>query len=58
MDALTVTCPYCFEAVELVLDPDTYGSFVQDCDVCCNPWSVHVARDPDGDAIVDVTRAQ
>lgn len=58
MDALTVTCPYCFEAVELVLDPDTYGSFVQDCDVCCNPWSVHVARDSDGDAIVDLTRAQ
>ena len=58
MDAILVTCPYCFESMELVLDPDTTGTFVQDCDVCCNPWHVQVHRDADGSPSVHVDRAQ
>jgi hypothetical protein len=57
-DSATVTCPYCFEPVELYVDPETEGTFVQDCDVCCRPWSVSVSRDDDGELTVDVGRAQ
>jgi hypothetical protein len=32
------------------------GSFVQDCEVCCNPWRLRLI-DEDGDRYVEVTRA-
>ena len=37
-----VTCPYCGEQVEIYVESDVRGSFVQDCEVCCNPWRVRV----------------
>jgi hypothetical protein len=57
-DVVTVVCPYCFESIELYVDPDTTGELVQDCDVCCHPWSVAVSRNPDGTLDVSVQRAQ
>jgi hypothetical protein len=57
-DVATVTCPYCFEPIELYVDPDSTGEMVQDCDVCCRPWAVDVSRDADGSLIVSVGRAQ
>jgi hypothetical protein len=57
-DVVTVRCPYCFEVVEVDFDPETEGELIQDCEVCCNPWRVRVARDEDGGALVDVERAQ
>jgi hypothetical protein len=56
-DETTVQCPHCFESQCLVVDPDTEGELVQDCDVCCRPWSVYVARDEDGTLNVTVTGA-
>jgi len=44
-DSHLVTCPYCGEEVEIYVEPDVRGSYVQDCEVCCNPWLVRVARD-------------
>ena len=41
-DYFTVTCPYCGETSEIFIEPDVGGSFVQDCEVCCNPWLVRV----------------
>jgi hypothetical protein len=55
-DSFLVTCPYCGEEVEIYLEPDVKGSFVQDCEVCCNPWRVSVTRDGD-DRYVDIGRA-
>jgi hypothetical protein len=48
VDAFPVTCPYCGEEVELYVEEDVRGSFVQDCEVCCNPWLVRVTRTADG----------
>jgi hypothetical protein len=42
-DRFTVTCPYCGEEVEIYVEPDVRGSFVQDCEVCCNPWRIRVS---------------
>jgi hypothetical protein len=41
-DEFLVICPYCGEEVEIVVDPDAEGTFVQDCEVCCHPWTVRV----------------
>ena len=55
-DTHIVTCPYCGEEVEIYVEPDVRGSYVQDCEVCCNPWMVRVSRDEDG-LSVEVARA-
>jgi len=56
VDAFPVTCPYCGEAVEIHVEQDVRGSFVQDCEVCCNPWRVRV-RGTGEDRSVDIGRA-
>lgn len=55
-DAFLVTCPYCGEEVEVYLESDVSGTFVQDCEVCCNPWRVRV-RGRGEERSVDVGRA-
>ena len=50
-----VQCPYCRERVDLYVDPDTTGVYVEDCAVCCNPWQVEVDRSS-GRLRVRVTR--
>jgi hypothetical protein len=51
-----VTCPYCAETVEIYLEEDVRGSLIQDCEVCCNPWRIHV-HGREENRTVDVTRA-
>ena len=43
----------------IFVEPDVHGSFVQDCEVCCNPWLVRVeaGEDEDGERVVSVGRA-
>jgi hypothetical protein len=43
-----VTCPYCGEPGEIYVETDVGGQFVQDCEICCNPWLVRVTRDGEG----------
>jgi len=42
-DLFPVTCPYCGEVIEIYVEADVRGSFIQDCEVCCNPWRVRVS---------------
>lgn len=55
-DSAEVVCPYCGEVQEIVLDPGGGQSqaYVEDCQVCCRPWQVHVAYDENGFAAVSV----
>lgn len=55
-EQFSVECPYCGEEVEIYLESDVRGTFVQDCEVCCNPWLVRTGRDGD-ERTVTVTRA-
>jgi hypothetical protein len=54
--AATVYCPYCNETVEISLDPSGGASqeYVEDCEVCCQPWTVSVQYKEDGSAVVSV----
>ena len=53
----TVFCPYCGEAVSISLDPGggSVQQYVEDCEVCCQPWQVDVRYDAEGKAAVSVT---
>ena len=44
MNEFVVTCPDCGEEVTTHVEEDVRGSFVQDCEVCCNPWLVRLTR--------------
>lgn len=55
-EEFSVTCPYCGETVDIYVERDVTGSFVQDCEVCCNPWRVRVTGSDD-DRVVEVSRA-
>ncbi len=52
----TVVCPYCGEAVDIGLDPGSgsFQEYVEDCQVCCQPWHVTVHYRDDGSADVSV----
>ena len=52
-----VTCPYCGEICVIGLDPGsgTEQDYVEDCQVCCQPWRVHVSYGAEGEAEVSVT---
>jgi hypothetical protein len=39
-----VACPYCGEEIEIYVEPDVKGTFIQDCEICCRPWRVRVSR--------------
>ncbi|HVX38439.1 MAG TPA: CPXCG motif-containing cysteine-rich protein [Gemmatimonadaceae bacterium] len=51
-----VVCPYCGEAVDVALDPGSGPAqdYVEDCQVCCRPWRVHVEYGTEGEARVSV----
>ena len=43
-DSADVTCPYCGESVSIAVDAGSgdMQQYVEDCEVCCNPWQVTV----------------
>ena len=44
-----VSCPYCGEPLELVVDPSAGAQrYVEDCSVCCRPIEVAVDVGEDG----------
>ncbi len=55
-EAALVTCPYCGESVELLVDAGggSVQEYVEDCEVCCRPWSVRVEIDWNGRPSVTV----
>jgi transcription elongation factor Elf1 len=36
-------CPYCWEEISMLLDTSVANqTYVEDCEVCCNPIELHV----------------
>ena len=44
-----VTCPYCGEPLEVLLDPeDMQQEYIEDCQVCCRPIIFSTMEDDTG----------
>jgi hypothetical protein len=55
IEEIDLVCPYCGEAVTIVVEADLVGTLVQDCEVCCSPWNLQLMR-ADGQLIAVATR--
>jgi hypothetical protein len=55
-ESVQAQCPYCGAWQELFLDPESEGSMVQDCEVCCEPWEMTVVRSRTGAVTVRLAR--
>lgn len=52
-----ITCPYCGEPIDVVVDPSvSEQTYVEDCAVCCRPMVLTVSVDADGDPTVLAAR--
>ncbi len=53
----TAQCPFCYESIDLLVDPsEDESSYVEDCSVCCRPIVVRT-RCEDGELLsVEVDR--
>ncbi len=58
MEALTeqvVHCPYCGEAIEVLIDSQEVGhQYIEDCQVCCKPIIFNVGVDSASNLFVSV----
>ncbi|PXX90286.1 CPXCG motif-containing cysteine-rich protein [Marinobacter vulgaris] len=55
LDSVLVQCPYCWETLEISVDPSVADQeYVEDCQVCCQPIVVHVVLDENLEPTVDV----
>jgi len=46
------TCPYCWEQISVMVDLSAGGqTYVEDCEVCCNPISISYDADEDGNLL-------
>ena len=55
-ESVVVQCPWCGEAIEVWVEPDSDGTTIQDCDVCCRPCEL-VIRTAEGGATVAIRRS-
>jgi len=56
MGSVNTLCPYCGEPIELLVDCSVKKqSYIEDCQVCCKPITVHVIVDEDGSPSVQVS---
>ncbi|MCB0457634.1 MAG: CPXCG motif-containing cysteine-rich protein [Flavobacteriaceae bacterium] len=42
MEEYFFACPYCWEEISMLLDPSVSQTYVEDCEVCCNPIVISV----------------
>ena len=56
-ETVEISCPYCGEVIEIVVDISIEDqTYVEDCQVCCRPITMHVVLDEDGTPAVQVSQ--
>ncbi len=57
LEECAADCPYCGEPITLLIDTScAEQSYVEDCEVCCQPMVVNVFVDEDGRVGLHVNR--
>lgn len=52
LDTERSSCPWCMAPITLVIDASAGDqSYIEDCEVCCQPMTVHVRAGDDGPAV-------
>jgi hypothetical protein len=42
-------CPYCWQSITMLLDTSIrQQTYIEDCEICCNPIEIHYEIDRDG----------
>jgi len=45
-ESVRVSCPYCGEVLEILIDPaDPASEYIEDCQVCCRPITMRMIRE-------------
>ena len=53
-----IICPYCAEAMEVVLDLSAGSqAYIEDCQICCQPMQIRFDADSNGLQGLQVDRA-
>lgn len=54
LQPVAVQCPYCWESIEILVDPSVRRQeYIEDCPVCCRPITLRVRVGRDGDVQVE-----
>ncbi len=54
MDTHVIFCPCCGERLEILIDPSIRRQdYIEDCEVCCRPMSLHITIEEDGSIRVE-----
>jgi hypothetical protein len=57
VDEITIDCPYCGEAIDVLIDSyDEPQQYYQDCSVCCAPILFIVSENEAGDIQIEARR--
>ena len=52
LDSVFITCPYCGERFETLVDASGGDAeYVEDCQVCCRPITLQLSAADDGDGL-------
>ncbi len=55
LDQETVSCPYCGESIEVLIDQQDAGQqYIEDCQVCCRPITFNVVMNVEGQLSISV----
>lgn len=38
-------CPYCWEEISMLLDLSLNDTYIEDCEVCCNPIQIRYTQE-------------
>lgn len=53
LDTSIISCPYCGESIELVIDTSVgEQEYIEDCEVCCRPITLLIQTDQSGEITV------
>ena len=55
LNQVRVSCPYCGERIEVLVDEQEVGQqYIEDCQVCCRPITFSIGTGIEGEAVVSV----
>ncbi len=53
----SITCPYCWESIDIVIDQSSGESgYIEDCQVCCQPIKIDIQYHANGEAQLNIQR--